>query len=272
MPAMRSKDLVGVLETAALLAAVRTWSDMAETAMPTVTGLVRADGSVYHLLDLPSSLQADIFYPEQIYDPVAFEGYPHVVGSHPFVLGAQALVQSGVLRLADVTTRLAWHSSPAYGQVLRHLGMDDQMACVLEQSGGMPTVALTCFRRGRAFSARDRDVLALLRPHLVAAFGRLRASGSACAAVQVAPRARIVQVPSWPTTPLPPLLTEREDEVMLLLAAGRTSSQAARMLDCGPRTVEKHIQNIHRKLGATNRVDALARWQDAPTGSECRPT
>ena len=53
-------------------------------------------------------------------------------------------------------------------------------------------------------------------------------------------------------------LTAREREVLELLAEGRTTRAAARLLDCSPRTVEKHLERVYRKLGVNSRL-ALTR-------------
>jgi DNA-binding CsgD family transcriptional regulator len=54
-------------------------------------------------------------------------------------------------------------------------------------------------------------------------------------------------------------LSERELEVLRLLASGKTSSEAARDLFVSVGTVKSHSGNIYRKLGARNRAEALAR-------------
>jgi DNA-binding CsgD family transcriptional regulator len=54
-------------------------------------------------------------------------------------------------------------------------------------------------------------------------------------------------------------LSEREIEVLNVLASGRTNSEAARELFISVGTVKSHTNNIYRKLGATNRAGALAR-------------
>ena len=51
-------------------------------------------------------------------------------------------------------------------------------------------------------------------------------------------------------------LTAREVEVLRLLAAGRTNQQIARELVLSARTVERHIANIYRKVGAHGRAAA----------------
>jgi DNA-binding NarL/FixJ family response regulator len=53
-----------------------------------------------------------------------------------------------------------------------------------------------------------------------------------------------------------PSLTPREREVIIRLAQGRTNRQIAKDLKVSPRTVEKHVERILAKLGATNRTVA----------------
>lgn len=54
-------------------------------------------------------------------------------------------------------------------------------------------------------------------------------------------------------------LSERELEVLSLLASGRTNSEVARDLFVSVGTVKSHTGNIYRKLDAKNRTEALAR-------------
>jgi predicted ATPase/DNA-binding CsgD family transcriptional regulator len=49
-------------------------------------------------------------------------------------------------------------------------------------------------------------------------------------------------------------LTEREVEVLRLIAAGSSNQEIARELVLSLRTVERHISNIYQKIGATGRV------------------
>ena len=57
-------------------------------------------------------------------------------------------------------------------------------------------------------------------------------------------------------------LSERELEVLNLLASGRTNSEVARELFVSVGTVKSHTGNIYRKLGAKNRAEALARARE----------
>jgi DNA-binding NarL/FixJ family response regulator len=54
-------------------------------------------------------------------------------------------------------------------------------------------------------------------------------------------------------------LNERETECLRLAARGRTSAEIAGDLGIGKRTVDFHIENACRKLGATTRIEAVAK-------------
>jgi len=65
-----------------------------------------------------------------------------------------------------------------------------------------------------------------------------------------------------PTTEQPaPLLSEREREVLGLIAAGSTNREIAEQLFLSPHTVKEHTSAVYRKLGARNRTDAVQRAQ-----------
>ena len=51
-------------------------------------------------------------------------------------------------------------------------------------------------------------------------------------------------------------LTDREAEVLRLVASGRTNSEVAAELVLSIRTVERHIGNIYAKIGARGRAAA----------------
>jgi two-component system, NarL family, response regulator YdfI len=52
-------------------------------------------------------------------------------------------------------------------------------------------------------------------------------------------------------------LTEREQEVLLLMARGERSKEIARHLGISTRTVAAHLSNIYAKLGVDSRVSAV---------------
>lgn len=54
------------------------------------------------------------------------------------------------------------------------------------------------------------------------------------------------------------LLSERECEVLRLIAAGLSNPEIAEHLYLSVGTVKRHVHNIYAKLGATHRLNALA--------------
>jgi DNA-binding NarL/FixJ family response regulator len=53
------------------------------------------------------------------------------------------------------------------------------------------------------------------------------------------------------------ILTEREREVLQLLAEGKSNKEAATILDLSPYTVETHRQNLMQKLGLHNTAEIV---------------
>jgi DNA-binding NarL/FixJ family response regulator len=53
-------------------------------------------------------------------------------------------------------------------------------------------------------------------------------------------------------------LTPRESEVLVWISRGKTNQEIAMILDFSPRTVNKHLEQIFRKLGVENRTTAAA--------------
>jgi DNA-binding NarL/FixJ family response regulator len=98
--------------------------------------------------------------------------------------------------------------------------------------------------KGPDFSQRDRDVCTLLRPHLDRIYRRQQRCQN--------PLAR---------------LTDRQWELLRLVAAGHTNGQISRRLSIAEVTVRKHLENIFERLQVTSRTAAVSRAfnNDRPT-------
>ena len=59
-----------------------------------------------------------------------------------------------------------------------------------------------------------------------------------------------------PRPEYPDGLTEREVEVLLLMAQGKTTREIANKLVLSPRTVQRHTTNIYAKISVRNRAEA----------------
>jgi len=63
-----------------------------------------------------------------------------------------------------------------------------------------------------------------------------------------------------------PTLTEREAEVLELIAAGKGNQQIARELFLSDKTVRNHVSNIFTKLSVADRAQAIVRAREAGLG------
>jgi DNA-binding NarL/FixJ family response regulator len=65
-----------------------------------------------------------------------------------------------------------------------------------------------------------------------------------------------------------PELSEREREVLELIARGHPNSDIARKLVISPKTVRNHVSNVFTKLQVSDRAEAIVRARDAGLGTD----
>lgn len=100
----------------------------------------------------------------------------------------------------------------------------------------------------------------------------VRAVGSGEAIFGPAIARRLIDYFSAPRTGLPaqafPELTEREHEVLELIARGFANQAIAQQLFLAPKTVRNHVSNIFSKLQVADRAQAIVRAREAGLGGE----
>ena len=122
---------------------------------------------------------------------------------------------------------------------------DHQIAISLP--GPEQQVTGVAMNRGRHdFSDHDRALHSVLRLPLSAALLRARRR-------QQAGQALATTAGRWLAD-----LTEREIQILRLVADGRTNTAIAHGLEVSPRTVAKHLEHIYRKLGVSSRAAAVS--------------
>ena len=85
----------------------------------------------------------------------------------------------------------------------------------------------------------------------------LREAADACGLAPDALEALLVASPETEAPVRPPGLTDREVQVLRLVAGGAAPKQVARSLGCAPSTVHNHLHHIYRKLGVPTQSQAL---------------
>ncbi|HZY66443.1 MAG TPA: response regulator transcription factor [Rubrobacteraceae bacterium] len=63
-----------------------------------------------------------------------------------------------------------------------------------------------------------------------------------------------------------PELSEREQEILSLIARGRSNPEISRDLFLSPKTVQNHVSSIYRKLRVADRAQAVIRAREAGLG------
>ncbi len=216
--------------------------EFAPRALPALGGLVGCDSITYNEIG-PGHMKF-VGYPDDIFWPGSLDIFVTHVHEHPLVRHFQDTVGEQPAKISDFLSRPRFHALGLYADFFRHFPVEHQIAISLPGPDG-EVIGMALNRGRRDFSEADRDLLNLIRAHLVTALRRIRRR-------QCARQARIRAGDAPPGG-----LTEREAEVMRLVAAGHTNLAVARTLGVSPRTVAKHLEHIYRKLDVTSRASAV---------------
>ena len=144
-------------------------------------------------------------------------------------------LRTEVMGTGDFYSNRQWHSTGMYTEVLHPAGVEEELLIPLPAPPGIAR-RLVFFRGpGRPFTDGERDAALMLQPHITWALRR-QARLQACR-----------------------LLTERQAELLQLVAAGHDNIAIARRLGLSPGTVRTHLEHIYARLGVSSRTAAAAR-------------
>ncbi|NUT96495.1 MAG: response regulator transcription factor [Saccharothrix sp.] len=136
-------------------------------------------------------------------------------------------------------------------------GVADPTAVVVITTFDLDEYVYAALRAGaKGFLLKDAG------PGLLAQAVHAAANGEALIAPSVTARLLDAFAGTGPrTTPVQPVdpLTEREEQVLAAVAAGRTNSEVADQLHITLSTVKTHVASLMNKLGVRNRVE-IAIW------------
>ena len=132
----------------------------------------------------------------------------------------------------------------------------DPLAVVVITTFDLDEYVLGALRAGaRGFLLKDAGPDLLIQAVHAAAKGDALISPNVTRRLLTTLVDHAVQAPVQPIDPL----TDREEEVLALLARGRTNAEIASELFIGLSTVKSHIASLMTKLGVRNRVE-IAMW------------
>jgi DNA-binding CsgD family transcriptional regulator len=137
------------------------------------------------------------------------------------------------IAISDLVRRNTFQTTAIYEAIFEPLGIADSIRVYLPAPSG--EARFFFFDRPTwGLSARERELLGILRGHLLRARTEWRSFED----------------------PITGSLTERETQILRMVARGFTNSEIARRLWLSPHTVRTHLQHAYPKLGVRTRVQA----------------
>jgi DNA-binding CsgD family transcriptional regulator len=254
---LRHSDLQGVLGFLREAGAETGPDPLPSRILGLLRTLVPSDAVSWHEWSIDGSRSR---YVVSSIDPdrtaTVWEAYGEYRHQDPLPGGAPGATQSPALvgralKLSDFLSDRKFRRLDLYAYVCKPLGVEHVLKLFLPSRNGVAR-NLVFDRGGRDFSERDRDVVDLLRPHIVQLEEQAKARrvAAALAAGAVEPG----EVPGG--------LTRREQEVLALVAEGKSNAEIAAELWIAVGTVRVHLEHVYSKLAVRSRTAALARVRE----------
>jgi DNA-binding CsgD family transcriptional regulator len=195
--------------------------------------------------------------PEHLYRAWAEYAFQNpLMARHMETLDGRAYRFSDVISVEDL------HALELYREVYGPMGVEHQIAFTLPATPGR-VLAIALSRADPDYSDAERDLINRARPFLIQAWrNAIEHTALRDEVVARAPGSRLpAQVPAGAFEEQG--LTGREAEVLVLVARGRSNRDAGAILGISNRTVQKHLENVYRKLGVSGRSAAAeVAWRE----------
>lgn len=157
------------------------------------------------------------------------------------------------VRMSDLVPTDQWVNGPFWRATLADLGFRYSMNAIWTLNNNSAFV-FNLNRLDHDFSLRDRHCLNLIYPFIGVHYQRLVRRSPPIRKRQGNRPAPHPALPPYELhPPRPDTLTPRELEVMEWVGGGKTNAEIAIILGISLRTVQKHVENILRKLDLENR-------------------
>jgi DNA-binding CsgD family transcriptional regulator len=238
--------------------------ELAHVSIRMIRKFVPSEFAIYTLTD-PLCPESTGLYEPSDHDILKFDApYRAFCYAHPIMLHFYRTGTSSAIRFEDTIERNALEKLDLYNQFFRPLHAKDLMGIRYRDARGRE-LAAGATREGR-FTERDRDRLEFLRPHLSRAFANASVFAEAAHrpfspaylmtekqgsmlinTVRVSDRGGIKT------------MSHREVEILRWISEGKSNPEIGIILDISPRTVQKHVENLFRKLNVSSRTSAAIR-------------
>jgi DNA-binding CsgD family transcriptional regulator len=186
-----------------------------------------------------------------------YRAYGEYAFQNPLMLRYMETLDGRPYRFSDVTTAAELHRLDLYQHVYAPMNVEHQMAFTLPATPGR-VIAIALSRADPDYTDMEREVVERARPFLIQAWRN--------AVEHTALRDELAARPLGPAdgdgAAVEALhargLTERQAEVLALIARGRSNRDAGAILGISDRTVQKHLEHCYRALDLPGRSAAAA--------------
>ena len=239
------KTVRAALATVEAADAAACLTELPGLVMPALMDLVSADSALWTELDTTASPDLApgvlpgrvISYPEPLLTIETALALERHAPDSPLVCHTRPGGDGRPIRRSDLQSARSFRNSGIYADVARPINADEMLAMALKP--GRLHVCVSLNRAGVDFTPADVDIVTWLLPLLTRRVARLATP--------------VHDAALWL-----PRLTGRQRQVLRLAAEGLTDAAIGHRLDCSPRTVDKHLEHIYRKLGVSCRTAAIA--------------
>jgi DNA-binding CsgD family transcriptional regulator len=214
--------------------------------LPALAGLVGCDVLTYNEIGPEGAQVRYADYPAGALDPATQPTFEAHVHEHPLINHYRATGSGEPVMISDFISRQRFHHLGLYAEFFRAIPVEHQLAVNL-LGPGRQVIGIALSRGCRDFCDQDRALLSVLQVPLTTALLRVRRRRQAGQALTAMSGCGLAD------------LTEREIQILHLVADGRTNASIAHSLGVSPRTIAKHLEHLYRKLAVTSRAAAVSR-------------
>jgi DNA-binding CsgD family transcriptional regulator len=250
---LRPSDYEAVLDFVAQVHAVGDMDTFARRAIAGIGALIPSDILTYNEIDTRQQRAYMVEQPAGVITASQVRTFERLAGQHPLIRHYALTRETQPRKISDFLSLSEFRRLDLYQEFFREVAVNYQLAVTIPSSNSV-VIGIALNRTVRDFSERDRAVLDVIRPHLAQSYRNAIERAALRERTEAAERA----VRSAPAASLASL-TSREQEVLALVADGKTNLQIATGLSLSPRTVQKHLEHIYDKVGVRSRTAAAMR-------------
>lgn len=170
---LQPQDYMAVMRVIHELHACRSLEAFPEVVTRALSGLIPCNLAAYNEVNVSLGRMKSVALPAppQLHELISV--WERHMSEHP-ILDYYRVTQDGqALAISDFLSQAEFHALGLYREFFSRVGAEDQLAAGFFL-GDSVVVWLAFNRSERGFSARDRQVLNLLRPHLIQAYAAAR--------------------------------------------------------------------------------------------------